>query len=168
MRSTIITTAAAAIAALSVATPAALASKPDVVDRFSEPYSGSVECSVAGSEFTMVYSGIQHWTAKLWLDDSGESVRESFHVRFRETSVNTSTQKTVLAHGSSTEDWDFAAGTRTINGAVFMGSDQGVGTFIHDSGRLILDLETDEALSMSGPHEGYENGIDETICAAVA
>jgi hypothetical protein len=162
MRSTIIT--AAVVAALSVGAPSALASAPDVVDRFSQPYSGSVDCG----DFTIEYSGIQHWTARLWLDESGESILEKFHIRFNETDVNTSTGKTLLAHGSSTEYWDYVAGTRTLDGAVFMGTDKGVGTFIHDSGRLILDLETDEALSMSGPHEGFENGIDETFCAALA
>jgi hypothetical protein len=162
MRSTII--AAAVVSALSLGAPAALASTPDVVDRFSQPYSGSVDCG----GFTIEYSGIQHWTARLWLDESGESIREKFHIRFNETDVNTSSGKTLLAHGSSTEYWDYAAGTRTIDGAVFMGSDQGAGTFIHDSGRLILDLDTDEALSISGPHEGFENGIDETFCAALA
>ena len=163
MRTTII---AAVIAALAVTASPALAAAPDEVERFSEPYGDSVDCSIAGFDFTLDFSGIQYWTVKTWLDETGEPARESFHIRFRETDVNTTTGKTVATHGSETEVWDYVAGVRTLTGAVFMGSDKG--TFIHDSGRAVLDIETHEVLSVHGPHEGLFAGIDETVCAAVA
>ena len=49
-----------------------------------------------------------------------------------------------------------------------MGNAPGAGTFIHDSGKLVLDIDTDELISVAGPHEGYFAGIDELVCAAVA
>ena len=163
MRTTVI---AAVVAALAVAAPPALAAPPDEVERFSEPYGDVVDCAIAGFDFTLEFEGIQHWTIKTWLDDGGEPVRESFHIRFRETDVNTTTGKTVSTHGSETEVWDYVAGVRTLTGAVFMGSDRGM--FIHDSGRAVLDLDTNEPLSVHGPHWGLESGIDELVCAAVA
>jgi hypothetical protein len=51
---------------------------------------------------------------------------------------------------------------------VWIGNQPGAGTFIQDTGRIVIDLETGEAISIAGPHEGFQNGVDETVCAALA
>jgi hypothetical protein len=101
-------------------------------------------------------------------DAGGELIGFSLKIRFTEVETNTKTGKTLHMRGSETEHWDLVAGTRTLTGAVFIGNQPGAGTFIHDTGRIVIDLETGEAISIAGPHEGFDNGVDETVCAALA
>ena len=100
--------------------------------------------------------------------DAGELIGFTFLIRFREVDINTATGKTLVLRGSETETWDLVAGTRTLTGAVFIGNEPGAGTFIHDTGRIVIDLDTGEAISIAGPHDGFYDGVDETVCAALA
>ena len=155
--------AGVAAAALSLGAPAATAKAPD-----SNPYSGSFDCSEAGYDFTMEWEGVEHVTAKERFDDSGELIGFTLHIRFREVDTNTATGKTVVLRGSETETWDLVTGIRTLTGATFIGNQPGAGTFIQDTGRIVIDLDTGEAISIAGPHDGFHNGVDETVCAALA
>ena len=166
MRSTTIA-AGVAIAALSLGAPAATAKAPDIT-RETNPYGGSFDCTEAGYDFTMEWEGVEHVTIKDRFDAGGELIGFTLHIRFREVDTNTATGKTVVMRGSETENWDLVAGTRTLTGATFIGNQPGAGTFIQDTGRIVIDLETGEAISIAGPHEGFHNGVDETVCAALA
>ena len=162
MRTTIIAAGVVA-AALSFGAPAATAKAPD-----SDPYDGSFDCSEAGYDFTMEWEGVEHVAVKDRFDDSGELIGFTLHIRFREVDTNTKTGKTVVLRGSETENWDLVAGIRILTGATFIGTQPGAGTFTQDTGRIVIDLETGEAISIAGPHEGFQNGVDGTVCAALA
>jgi hypothetical protein len=155
--------AGVAAAALALGSPAATASP-----RETNPYSGSFDCSEAGYDFTMEWEGVEHVVFKDRFDESGELIGYTFRIRFREVDTNTATGKTVVMRGAETENWDLVAGIRTLTGATFIGNQPGAGTFIQDTGRIVIDLDTGEAISIAGPHEGFQNGIDETVCAALA
>ena len=155
--------AGAAAAALALGAPAATASP-----RETNPYTGSFDCSGAGYDFTMEWEGVEYVVFKDRFDDSGELIGFIFKIRFREVDTNTATGKTVISRGSETENWDLVAGIRTLTGATFIGTQPGAGTFIHDTGRIVIDLDTGEAIFIAGPHDGFHNGIDETVCAALA
>jgi hypothetical protein len=159
--------AGVAAAALAFGAPAATAKAPDVT-RETNPYGGSFDCSEAGYDFTMVWEGVEHVVFKDRFDDSGELIGFTFRIRFREVDTNTATGKTVVMRGSETENWDLVAGIRTLTGATFIGNQPGAGTFIQDTGRIVIDLDTGEAISIAGPHDGFHNGVDETVCAALA
>ncbi len=155
--------AGVAAAALAFAAPAATAKAPD-----ANPYGGSFDCSEAGYDFTMEWEGVQHVAVKDRFDRGGELVGFTLHIRFSEVDTNTKTGKTLALRGSETENWDLVKGIRTLTGAVWIGNQRGAGTFIQDTGRIVIDLETGEAISIAGPHEGFHNGVDETVCAALA
>ena len=155
--------AGVAAAALSFGAPAATAKAPD-----TNPYGGSFDCSEAGYDFTMEWEGVQHVAEKDRFDRSGELIGFTLHIRFNEVDTNTKTGKTLALRGSETETWDLVKGIRTLTGAVWIGNQRGAGTFIQDTGRIVIDLETGEAISIAGPHEGFHNGVDETVCAALA
>ena len=161
MRSTTIATALT-LAAVALGAPAASASAP-AVERWSEPYSDSFDCGA----FVNEWSGTEGVTVKDWFDAAGELSRFTLQVRFREVDTNSETGDSVVLHGSVNETYDFVAGTRTVVGAVYMGSQRGAGTFIHDSGRLIENVDTGELISEAGVHEGYFAGVDELVCAAL-
>jgi hypothetical protein len=155
--------AGVAAAALSFGAPVATAKAPH-----TNPYGGSFDCSEAGYDFTMEWEGVEHVAEKDRFDGSGELIGFTLHIRFREVDTNTKTGKTLVMRGSETENWDLVAGTRTLTGATFIGNQPGGGTFIQDTGRIVIDLETGEAISIAGPHDGFHNGVDETVCAALA
>jgi hypothetical protein len=159
-----ITVAAGIVAAaLSFGAPAATAKAPD-----SDPYDGSFDCREVGYDFTMEWEGVEHVSVKDRFDRSGELVGFTLHIRFNEADTNSKTGKTLALRGSVNENWDLVQGIRTLTGAVWIGNQRGAGTFIQDTGRIVIDLETGEAISIAGPHEGFQNGVDETVCAALA
>ena len=155
--------AGVAAAALSFGAPGATAKAPD-----SQPYDGSFDCREAGHDFTMKWEGVEHVAEKDRFDAGGELIGFTLHIRFREVDTNTKTGKTLQLRGSETENWDLVKGIRTLTGAVWIGNQPGAGTFLQDTGRIVIDLETGEAISIAGPHEGFQNGVDETVCAALA
>ena len=159
-----ITVAAGIVAAaLSFGAPAATAKAPD-----SDPYDGSFDCREAGYDFTMDWEGVEHVAEKDRFDRSGELIGFTLHIRFNEVDTNTKTGRNLALRGSVTENWDLVKGIRTLTGAVWIGNQRGAGTFIQDTGRIVIDLETGEAISITGPPEGFQNGVDETVCAALA
>jgi len=167
MRSTTIAAGVAAAAAFAFGAPVAGADAPDVT-RETNPYSGSFDCSEVGYDFTTEWEGVEHVVFKDRFDESGELIGYTFRNRFREVDTNTATGETVVMRGSETENWDLVAGIRTLTGATFIGNVPGAGTFIQDTGRIVIDLDTGEAISIAGPHDGFHNGVDETVCAALA
>lgn len=155
---------AAAVAALAAAAPAH-ARAPEV-ERWSDAYARSFDCAAYGHAFVNEFAGTQHLTLTTHFDEAGEPVRVRLHLRFRETDRNAATGESVVLHGSSTETYDLAAGTRTITGSVYQGADD-QGSYINDSGRVMLDLASGEVLELAGPHEGLFAGVDALVCAAL-
>ncbi len=154
--------AALAVAAAASGTAVAQATPPDV-ERWSEDYTSSVDCAAFVDQFT----GTEHVSVTTRFDEAGEPTEVVVRIRFRETNFNSVTRKSLPLHGSATERHDLVAGTRTITGAVYIGTDKG-GTYIQDAGRVVLDLETDEIIDIAGPHQGLLEGVDALICDALA
>ena len=159
--------AGVAAAALAFGAPAATAKAPDVT-RETNPYGGSFDCSEAGYDFTMEWEGVEHVAIKDRFDDSGEpsgSPSKSASARSIPTPRPVRPSSCAAPRPRTGTSWQ---GIRTLTGATFIGNQPGAGTFIHDTGRIVIDLDTGEAISIAGPHEGFHNGVDETVCAALA
>jgi hypothetical protein len=56
-----------------------------------------------------------------------------------------------------------------IDGKVWLGTKPGSGTYVHDTGRIVMTLDTNEPLLVAGPHEAFlAGGVDIPVCAALA
>ncbi len=64
---------------------------------------------------------------------------------------------------------DEAQGVRSLDGKVAMGTEPGKGTYLQETGRITMDLETYEPLFVAGPHPAFAaGGIDYPMCDALA
>jgi hypothetical protein len=165
------TLAAAVVAALAVPAVAAAGGKERVlVDRFTDHYSLiAVDCSELGPyDFSIEVDGRERISVVDVYGRDGTLLQTEFHIGMRETDANTVTGKTLPLHGAVHEVWDYASGTRTIDGAVWLGTERGQGVFVQDTGRITLTLDTDEAQWVAGPHEAFfAGGVDPLVCAAL-
>lgn len=162
----------AALAALVLVTAggAAAAQKQRVVvDRFSGPYSDSVDCSQFGPyDFTNHFEGREKVTVTEVLDGEGNLLQTVFHIAVQETQTHSGTGASIPLKGTVHEVWDYASNTRTLAGKVYLGTAPGAGNYVQDTGRIVLDLDTDEPSFEAGPHEAFYAGLDELVCAALA
>ena len=163
--------AAVALCALWPAAGADAAGKTRVVvDRFSEPYEDTVSCSQFGPyAFGNHFAGTLSMTITDIRSTDGDLLQTVFKVKQRETDTNTATGKTLPLRTAAHEVWDYATNTRTISGAVWIGNEPGAGTFVQDTGRIAMDIDTHEVHFLAGPHEAFfAGGIDYSVCAALA
>ncbi len=135
-----------------------------VVERSSGPYELTVPC--AG--FDVVVSGYERVQATEVQAKDGTLLQLVLHLQFEETDTNSVTGASLTLKGSVHEVWDFASNTRTLSGKVFLGTGRG-GTWVQDTGRITLTLDTNEVRFLAGPHEAFfAGGIDPVGCAALA
>ena len=135
-----------------------------LVERVTFSYSGAADCGT----FAVEYAGIQRF--KAWdIFEGGELVRTVFIQGFKETDTHSATGVTLPLRGSVREVWEYGAGTRTISGAVYMGSNPGDGNWVHDSGRITMTLEDRIASFLAGPKEVFfGGGLDAYACRTFA
>ena len=135
------------------------------VDRFADTYVFGVDCG----GFQNIASGREHVdVTEVYAADGGRLLQTVFQVGFTETDTNSVTGKTLRLHGVAHEVWDYASNTRTLDGAVFTGTEPGHGTWVQDTGRISMTLDTYEAFFVAGPHEAFfSGGIDPVACAAL-
>jgi hypothetical protein len=136
------------------------------VDRFADEYSFAADCG----GFQNVVSGKEHVdVTEIYAAGDGTLLQTVFQVGFAETDTNSVTGKSHRLHGVAHEVWDYASNTRTLTGAVFTGTEPGSGTYVQDTGRISMTLDTYEAFFVAGPHEAFfAGGIDAVACAALA
>jgi hypothetical protein len=140
-----------------------------VVESFSESYAFSADCSQFGPHaFEIDVVG----SVKVRVTDvvaaNGELLQTVIHVVFREIDTNSVSGRSVPLHQAATEVWDYASNTRTITGAVFVGSSPG-GTWVQDTGRITMTRDTRIASFVAGPHEAFfGGGLDVVACGALA
>jgi hypothetical protein len=162
----------AAIATLVLVTAggAAAAQKQRVVvDRFSDTYSDAVDCADFGPyAFTNLFEGRQRVTVTEVLDGEGNLLQIVFHTTIQETQTNSESEATLPLKGAVHEVWDFASNTRTLSGKVWLGTAPGAGTYVQDTGRITMDLDTRVPSFEAGPHEAFYAGLDFLVCAALA
>lgn len=140
-----------------------------VVEAFSESYTLSVDCSAFG-DFGFENEVEGTWRGRITdvFGSDGQLVETIFQTVFFETDTNSVTGKSLPLRGAVTETWDYTASTRTLAGKVYLGTDQGRGTYVQDTGRITITLDTGEATFVAGPHEAFFGGLDEIVCAALA
>lgn len=170
-RTTITRLAAATVAtAVAITAPAAGAGKQRVVvDRFSGPFAGSVDCADYGPyDFTNEYAGHEKVTVTEVLSRDGDLLQTVFHINLAETETNSETGASLSMKGAVHEVWDYADNTRTISGKVWLGTQAGSGPFIQETGRIAMTLDGNEPIFVAGPHDAFfEGGIDFRLCAAL-
>lgn len=141
-----------------------------VVDRFSGPYAFNIDCGDFGPyEFENLVAGHERIRVTDVFGDDGSLLQTVFHIQFDEIDTNSGTGFALPLKGAVHEVWDYASNTRTLNGAVFIGTTPGGGTYVQDTGRITMTLDTREAQFVAGPHEAFfGGGIDPVVCAALA
>jgi hypothetical protein len=170
MRKLTLASAAVALCMLAGGASAQAAGKTRVVvDRFSERYELSVDCSLHGPyDFDVLVMGREHFKVTEVLAADGSLLETVVRLRALETNTNSLSGAAVELRGSVHEVWDWGEGLRTISGMVWMGTRPGAGSFVQDTGRLILTIDTDEPVFVAGPHEAFFGGLDSIVCAELA
>jgi hypothetical protein len=162
------------VTAVLVATGAATASNGKqrvVVERFVEEFSFvPVDCGDLGPyDFSIRAEGTFRATITDVFGADGTLLQTVLHLQLDETDTNTVSGKSLPLHGAIHEVWDYASNTRTQSGVVFIGTTPGVGTYIQETGRISMTLDTHDVLFLAGPHPAFfEGGIDPAMCAALA
>jgi hypothetical protein len=162
------------VAAVLVATGTASASNAKervVVERVVDEYSFvPVDCADVGEyAFSIKAEGTLRFTATDVFGADGTLLQTVFHIVIDEVDTNTVSGKTLPLHAAAREVWDYASNTRTQSGIVAIGASPGGGTYIQETGRITMTLDTREVLFLAGPHPAFfEGGIDPALCAALA
>jgi hypothetical protein len=142
-----------------------------VVERFVDEYSFvAVDCSEFGPyDFSIEVEGTLRVSVVDVLADDGSLLQTVFHFVLDETDTNTVSGRSLPLHGAKREVWDYASNTRTGTGGVYIGTERGHGTYVQDTGRIVMTLDTRLAQFVAGPHEAFfGGGIDAVLCAALA
>ena len=156
--------AALAAALLLPATADAAKRERVLVERVTFPYDGTADCGT----FSIAYEGDQRFTA--WdIFEDGELVETVFIQSFTETNTSSATGTSLTLRGRVREVWEYDEGTRTVSGAVYIGTRAGAGTWVHDSGRITMTLEDRIASFLAGPKEVFlGGGLDAYACRVFA
>jgi hypothetical protein len=151
--------------ALGVACSTAAAAAPErYTDEFA--FSDTIDCSSLDPAWTFNDDFVDSFTIRgqVWLDDAGEPVRRIEHVVHRSNDVNSVTGFTLHEHNHYTQEFDYAGGTVSVNGAVNIMQGPGAGSVILNAGHKVFDLETGAPVAVAGP----DRAGDEDFCRAVA
>jgi hypothetical protein len=171
MRKPSIAIAATALCVLGTGASAEAAGKQRiVVERFSNTYELAVDCEPFGPyAFDVLVSGREHVTVTDVVADDGTVLQTVVHMRFIESNTNSESGVMVPLRRSAHEVWNWGEGTRTITGAVLVGTQRGGGTWVQDTGLITLTIDTNEPVVVAGPHEAFfGDGLDAIGCAALA
>ena len=162
------------VAASLVATGAATASNGKqrvLVERIVEEYSFvPVDCADVGPyDFSIRVDGTIRFTITDVFGADGTLLQTVLHIVIDEIDTNTVSGKTLPLHAAGHEVWDYASNTRTQSGVVAIGTTPGGGTYIQETGRISMTLDTHDVLFLAGPHPAFfEGGSDPAVCAALA
>lgn len=171
MRRHSLATTLATLCVLASGAPAEAAGKTrTVVEQFSDTYELTIDCEPFGPyDFDVLVSGREYVTVTEVAAADGTVLQTVVHARFVETNTNSRSGVSLPLKRSAREVWDWGAGVRTITGAVLVGTQHGNGTWVQDTGRITLTIDTDEPVFVAGPHEVFfGGGIDAIGCAALA
>jgi hypothetical protein len=141
-----------------------------LVDRFVDQYADSVDCADFGPyAFSNDFAGTEHVQIYDVLDASGTRLQTVFDFVLQETESNSLTGATLPLKAAEHEVWDYASNTRTLSGKVWLGTQPGSGTYVQDTGRITMTLDTRIASFVAGPHEAFlAGGVDAAVCQALA
>jgi hypothetical protein len=169
-----LTFAAATLAALAAATAAGASNGKQriVVERIVDEYSSVVvtDCAAYGPyDFFIEATGTFRASIVDVLADDGSLLQTVFHFSLDETEANSVSGRSLPLHGVIHEVWDYGSNTRTVVGVAYIGTERGAGTYLQDTGRITMTLDTHVAQFVAGPHEVFfGGGIETVLCAALA
>ena len=145
------------VAALGVVAPSQAAQKHrEVVERIDEDGGFTIDCSEFGPyDFDNVVAGHQTVTVTEVRDGDGTLLQTVFHTTVKETETNSVTGGSLPLSTAIREVWDYTENTRTLTGKVFLGTKGAGGTYVHETGRIVMDLDTREATFVAGPHDAF-------------
>jgi hypothetical protein len=161
--------AASVLVAAVLATTAAAAA-PVVVEKnntFTRVFTGVDECSALGYDFTITAEFQIRRSVTDFYDNSGTLLREVVHVTFVGSETNDVNGKSVPVNGQRHIVFDFVNGTITETGVLRHVTVQGQGIILHESGRVVVDLETEELLFEAGPKELFQGDLT-ALCEVLA
>jgi len=154
----------AMLAAMLVASPAAAAKPVVVVDEdFENTFVSPAEESVCGVEETIHEVGSVKITD--YFDNDGNFVRGKIHV-MGTTHISTEFGE-LVDRWSWNGFFDPETLTDTQVGNIFNVHAGPGGVLVNDSGRLVIDVTTGEALVINGPHQAWFGEFDDA-CAVLA
>src|SRR6478672_10025560 len=102
---------------------------------FSDPFSGSFDCS----GFRATFTGHDKGRVMTWFDANGDPLTQIGRLKSFETDMNPSTGKSIFVRTNLTVHVDFAAGTTTLTGIRNLSTDRGKGVVVQHVGRVITD-----------------------------
>ena len=122
---------------------------------FEDVQSDTIDCSTFNPAWTFNDDFVDFFEGRgqVWLDDAGQPIRAIEHIVHRSNDVN-----------HFTVQFDFTAGTVTLNGAINIMQRPGAGSVILNAGHKVFDLETGTPFVLAGP----DRADDEDFCRAVA
>lgn len=169
MLKTMAVAAAAGTFALAGSADAA-GTKRVVVERSVQSYDFRVDCSRFGPHaFDNVVQGTQRAQVTDIVASDGTVLQTVIHLTFIETDTNSVTGTSLGLKAAVREVLDYSTNTRTMTGNVALGTRPGGGTYIQETGRIIMTLDTYEVSFVAGPHDAFfAGGIDPTVCSALA
>lgn len=137
-----------------------------VVERLVEEYSFvAVDCGA----FSIEVEGRLRLSIVDVIGDDGSLLQTVFHLLLDETNTNSVSGKALPLHGVKNEVWDYGSNTVTGSGGVYIGTEPGQGTYVQDTGRIVMTLDTRVAQFVAGPHGAFfGGGIEVVLCAALA
>lgn len=160
-----------ALSALAATAPAHAEGKQRVVvERFTQSYEFAIPCGDFGPyAFDNLVSGTEHVQVTEVSAADGTLLQVVFNMQLSETDTNGETGAALTLKGAVHEVWDFASNTRTMSGKVYLSTKSGAGIVIQETGRIVMTLDTREALFVAGPHKAFfAGGIDPAVCAELA
>jgi hypothetical protein len=161
----------AGVVALGLAAPSQAAQKHrEVVERIDEDGGFSIDCGEFGPyDFDNIVAGHQWVTITEVRDGEGTLLQTVFHTGIKETDTNSVTGGSLPLTTAIREVWDYEDNTRTQTGKVFLGTEGQGGTYVHETGKIVMTLDTHEAFFVAGPHSAFfEGGVDYPVCRALA
>jgi hypothetical protein len=102
----------------------------------------------------------------VYFDQQGHETRLVIHVRYRMWFTNLANAVTLSSPGTRKIELDFVNGTWTETGVYRAVTANGEGNVLHQSGRLVEGLDSEELISLSGPHHEYLGQLEQ-FCAAL-
>jgi len=149
----------------------AAGTKRVVVDRGVVPYEFDIDCAEFGPySFENQVKGQQRQQVTEVFAADGTLLQTVVKTGFTETDTNSESGGSLNLTSAYHEVLDYAKNTRTLSGKVALGTRPGGGgTYIQETGRIVMALDTYEPLFVAGPHDAFfAGGIDFPVCDALA
>lgn len=153
---------------LMVGGSSAAAAEPVIVEKhttLTRNFAGLTDCQAYG--FTTTEDYLVYRSVTDYYDNSGTLLREVIHARFVGTATNDATGKSIPVAGVRHIVLDFATGRFVETGVLRHVTMPGDGIVLHESGRIVTDLQTEALLFEAGPHQLF-NGDLSAFCTALA